>query len=252
MENNSRETDPVREPRDLYKILYPLAKIALDRKYKLFVTGEENILDQPTIYAANHIHMVDSLLISEAYTEHTRKPIRFAAKQEYFDGRGIDDKGKLGRTARFLMDHTLQIPVVREGGDRSTYQEFERNVARTLERGDSFAIHPEGTRSNDGRLHKFKSGVARLAIANQVPIVPVGLVYDSSSNGRKTNVELSFGEPFMPERLHQFPIALIPGVSNKANYIAQLIEDRVAEQTGMSQSGAFAVLRRLRNQGNPQ
>ena len=252
MEKQSSEIDPVHEPHDFYKILYPLAKLALDRKYDLTVVGEENILDQPAIYAANHIHMVDSLLISEAYTEHTDQPIRFAAKQEYFDGRGIDDKGKLGRTARFLMNHTLQIPVVREGGDRATYQEFERNVARTLERGDSFAIHPEGTRSNDGRLHKFKSGVARLAIANFVPVVPVGLVYDSSTNGRKTQVEISFGKPFMPEQLHQFPLALIPGVSNKANYITQLLEDRVAEQTGMQQSGAFAVLRKFRNSNNPQ
>lgn len=237
-----------KQPADLYKVFYPLVKVGLDHTYDRHIVGKEHILDEPTIYAANHIHMADSLLIAETYTEETGKPLRFAVKQGYFDGTGIDDKGKLGRTARFLMKHTLQIPVVREGGDRATYQLFEQGVKNTLERGDSFAIHPEGTRSNDGRLHKFKSGVARLAIANAVPIVPVGLVYDTHSNGRKTDVEISFGEPIMPEELHHLPYTALPGVRNKAEHLTRVIEGRVAHQTGMEQSGMFAVLRKFRNQ----
>ncbi len=243
------EKEPTpKQPRDLYELLYPLARFALDRKYVSNIIHPENILDRPAIYAANHIHAVDSLLISRAYTEETGEPIRFAVKQGYFDGTGIDDKGKLGRTAQFVMRHTLQVPVSREGNSRESYMRFEEGVRQTLERGDSFAIHPEGTRSNDGRLHKFKSGVARLAIANRVPVVPVGLVYHSQTNSQKEYVDLSFGEPVYPEDLSHLPYAALPGLKYKAEHLTQVIENRVAEQTGMKQSNTFAVLRKLRQQ----
>jgi 1-acyl-sn-glycerol-3-phosphate acyltransferase len=239
-----------KQPKDLYKLFFPFVSLALDYKYTRNIVGAENILDEPAIYAANHIHAVDSLLLSETYTEETGKPIRFAVKKGYFDGTGVDDKGKLGRTARFAMKHTLQVPVSREGNDRQSYQLFEDSVRQTLNRGDSFAIHPEGTRSNDGRLHKFKSGVARLAIANHVPIVPVGLVYDTHTNSRKVDVEISFGQPFFPDELKRLPYTALPGLKYKADHVTQVIENRVARQTGMNQSGAFAALRKLRQSNN--
>ena len=45
-----------------------------------------------------------------------------------------------------------------------------------MKRGNIIIIHPEGTRSNDGKLQKAKTGVARLALAAKVPILPVGLI----------------------------------------------------------------------------
>ncbi|MFZ1301517.1 MAG: lysophospholipid acyltransferase family protein [Candidatus Microsaccharimonas sp.] len=235
------------QPRDLYKLLYPIARTALNFKFNRYVQGEENILDEPAIYAANHILAADSLLVSTAYTEETGRPLRFAVKQGYLDGTGVDDKGKYGKSARFLMKHTLQVPVKPEGGDRAAQLAFEEGVRRTLERGDSFAIHPEGTRSTDGRLHKFKAGVARLAIANNVPIVPVGLVYDMHTNTRKIDVEILFGQPFMPDELHRLPYTAIPGLKYKADHVTQVIENRVADLTNMDQTGAFAVLRKFRH-----
>jgi len=235
-----------KEPIDLYRFIYPIGKLALNHKYNSNIINPENILDTPAIYAANHIHAVDSLLLTEAYTEETGNPLRFVIKDGYSKGTGIDDRGKLGRTAKFVVDHTLQIPVSREGNDRTSYKLFEDNVARTLARGDSLGIHPEATRSSDGRLYKFKAGAARLAIANKVPIVPVGFVYNTHTNSRKIDVDISFGQPILPEDLERFPYAMIPGLRNKAERVTQVIEHRVAEQTGMSQTNVFAVLRKLR------
>ena len=45
-----------------------------------------------------------------------------------------------------------------------------------LKQGKIIAIHPEGTRTLTGKLQKGKTGVARLALAAKVPVVPVGLV----------------------------------------------------------------------------
>jgi len=246
MEREPNQDNQPKQPVDLYRFIYPIAKLALDYKYHRNVINPENILDTPAIYAANHIHAVDSLLLTETYTEETGLPLRFVVKQGYADGTGMDDKGQFGRTARFVVNHTLQIPVSREGNDRANYQKFEANVKRTLERGDSFGIHPESTRSNDGRLYKFKAGAARLAIANKVPIVPVGFVYDTHTNSKKVDVNISFGEAIYPEDLEHLPYTIIPGLKNKADHLSQVLENRVAHQTGMSQTGVFAVLRKLR------
>ena len=250
MEKQLNPNEEPKQPLDLYRVIYPIAKLALDYKYDRHVTGAENILDTPAIYAANHIRAADSLLLTETYTEETGLPLRFVVKQGYADGTGIDDEGKWGRTAKFVVDHTLQIPVAREGNDRANYQKFEAGVKRTLERGDSFGIHPEATRSSDGRLYKFKAGAARLAIANKVPIVPVGLVYDTHTNSSKVDVAISFGRPIFPDELERLPYTLIPGLKNKAEYVTQTLENRVARQTGMSQTGIFAVLRKFRAPGN--
>src|SRR5699024_8006291 len=45
-----------------------------------------------------------------------------------------------------------------------------------LERGEVLGIYPEGTRSPDGRLHRGKTGVARLALASGAPVVPVAML----------------------------------------------------------------------------
>lgn len=45
-----------------------------------------------------------------------------------------------------------------------------------LRKGEWIGIFPEGTRSKDGSLGRFKSGAVRLAIENEVPIVPMAVV----------------------------------------------------------------------------
>lgn len=41
--------------------------------------------------------------------------------------------------------------------------------------GASLIVFPEGSRTSDGRLMKFKGGIFLLAIENQWPIVPVSV-----------------------------------------------------------------------------
>ncbi len=234
------------EKSDAYKVFYPLIRAGLDTRYHRMVDGTENIPDQPAVYAANHVQFADSPLIAASYTEATGKPLRFAAKQEYFDGKGIDDRGKFGRPVKWFMEHTHMIPVDRENTNPRAFQVFQETVTDRIRQGNSVALHPEGTRSEDGRLHKFKSGAARIALALSVPIVPVGLVYARYDNQRKAHVEIHFGKPIMPEEFHGLPYALIPGQGKKAEHLIQVVEDRVADLTGLEQDGVFAQLRKLR------
>lgn len=45
--------------------------------------------------------------------------------------------------------------------------------AQRLKAGNRVVIYPEGTRTKDGKLGKFKTGGAALAISSQVPVLPV-------------------------------------------------------------------------------
>lgn len=44
-----------------------------------------------------------------------------------------------------------------------------------LEEGACVAVYPEGSRSRDGRVHRLRSGVARLAATHEVPVVPASV-----------------------------------------------------------------------------
>jgi 1-acyl-sn-glycerol-3-phosphate acyltransferase len=45
-----------------------------------------------------------------------------------------------------------------------------------LREGGLFGIYPEGTRSPDGKLYKGHTGVARLSLRNQVPVLAVAMI----------------------------------------------------------------------------
>ena len=53
------------------------------------------------------------------------------------------------------------------------WQHVERQGGKLLARGCSLIIWPEGHRSRDGRLRRFKNGAFQLALATGRPIVPV-------------------------------------------------------------------------------
>lgn len=240
-----------KEKTDYYPQLYPIARYMIDRRFDRTVTGEENILDEPAVYVPNHIIIEDSPIVAVSFTETTGRPLRFVAKQEFFDGKGIDDKGKWGRMTRWVVEHTHMIPIDRESTSPRDLMTFQNTVAHRLRQGDSVALHPEGTRSDDGKLHKFRSGAARIAIAEKVPIVPVGLVYGKYSNNRKTHVDVMFGQPILVEEYTKLPHALLPR-PQKANHFMNVAEERVAELTGMNQTGAFAQLRKFRKMPRPE
>lgn len=73
---------------------------------------------------------------------------------------------------KLFFNSGMQIPVPR--GSRKGSHEAYQKSSQALKDGTSLVIFPEGTIPTFvPRMKKFKSGAFRLAIENQVPIVPI-------------------------------------------------------------------------------
>jgi len=118
----------------------------------------------PVILAPNHLAVVDSFIVPLVLP----RPVAFLAKAEYFQGSGA--KGAL---SRWVFGSLGAIPVER-GRGRAAKEALDA-AERVLLDGGAFGIHPEGTRSPDGRLYRGRTGVARLALSTGAPVVPVAL-----------------------------------------------------------------------------
>jgi 1-acyl-sn-glycerol-3-phosphate acyltransferase len=150
----------------LYRTLELTLAPALRAVYRPDVTGAGHIpVSGPVILAANHQSFADEFFIPLA----ARRQVFYFAKAEYFTGPGL--RGK----AMAAFFHGMgQVPVER-GDTRSAAAVIDVGV-RVLGEGKALGIFPEGTRSPDGRLYKFRTGVARLALRSGASVVPVGIV----------------------------------------------------------------------------
>lgn len=82
-------------------------------------------------------------------------------------------KASLG-TFPFLGWHlrrTGHVLVQRENPGAQVFKQ----IVRLMGEGHSLMVFPEGTRSRDGAVRRFKSGIFRLAIQSGLPVVPIAV-----------------------------------------------------------------------------
>lgn len=160
--------------------------------YKPWVEGLDNVPQTgPAILASNHNAVWDSVFLPLML----KREVVFMGKADYFTGTGLK-----GWATKAFMSAVGTIPVDRAGG-RASEAALQAGLDR-LAQGELFGIYPEGTRSPDGRLHRGKTGVARLAILSGAPIVPVAMIgmHDAQPIGqtlpsRDANIGIRIGEP---------------------------------------------------------
>ncbi|MET0821792.1 MAG: lysophospholipid acyltransferase family protein [Aeromicrobium sp.] len=146
--------------------------------------------DGPVVLAPNHLAEIDSLVLCVALP----RRLTFVAKSEYF-ARGGAAAWLYGTLCRL----TGQVPISRGGGGSA--DAALDAAAGILRRGGVWAIYPEGTRSPDGRLYRGRTGVARVALATQCAVVPVGVTGTRSVDPpgrrgwRRGRVEIRLGQP---------------------------------------------------------
>lgn len=134
--------------------------------YRPKVEGMHHIPKRgPAIIASNHVSFADSIFLPLV----VRRQIVFIAKSDYFVGKGLK-----GFFSKLFFKGVGTIPVDRSGG-KSAHAALETGL-RVLSEGELFGIYPEGTRSPDGKLYRGKTGVARLALQSQAPVIPVAMM----------------------------------------------------------------------------
>ena len=145
-----------------YVLLGPILRVV----YRPRVEGLENIPSEgPAILASNHLSFSDSIFLPLVCP----RQITFLAKDAYFTAPGI--KGWIQKT---FFRAVGQVPIDRSGGSAS--EAALQTGLRVLSEGKLLGIYPEGTRSPDGKLYRGKTGVARMALEAQVPVIPVAMI----------------------------------------------------------------------------
>lgn len=113
----------------------------------------------PVIIVANHQSVCDFFIMGFLI----RGPFKFIAKKEFFSTPFI---GWIFRMGQHL---TLDRNNSKQG------MKAVRQASKALDHGFSIVVFPEGTRTSDGQIKAFQSGLFYLAIKKQVPVVPVRL-----------------------------------------------------------------------------
>src|SRR5512140_123782 len=153
-----------------------------------------------------------------------RKPYIFMANHESFLDGPLVMTHIPGSARVILKKSILRIPIVgtamrfvgfvpvdrkgAEGGKKS----IGRAAALMRERGYSYLIFPEGTRSRDGRLGPFRRGGFFLALESGAPIIPItirgtfALMPKGQWFARKGTVKIAFHDPvpvaaYIPETM---------------------------------------------------
>jgi 1-acyl-sn-glycerol-3-phosphate acyltransferase len=124
------------------------------------VEGRENIPAGVCMFAANHTSNADAAAIVGAIP----RCLAIFGRKSLFD---IPIVGLAFRLAKF-------VPVDR--GNRDAALASVKLAVAYMKTGSSFLVYPEGTRSPDGRLSRFKKGSFVMAIEAGVPVVPVACV----------------------------------------------------------------------------
>ena len=134
--------------------------------FRPWVKGLENMpRTGPVIVVCNHLSFVDSVFLPLVVD----RQMAFLAKSDYFTGPGIK-----GWAIRFFMTSAGQLPIDRSGGKAS---EASLNAGlQVLAEGKVLSIYPEGTRSPDGRMFRGRTGVARMILEANVPVIPAAVI----------------------------------------------------------------------------
>lgn len=155
---------------------------------RLQVEGAHHVPDDGgVLLASTHQSHADSVAVGVAVT----RPVHFLGDLR------LTTWPVLGP----LLPRLGMVPLRRGAADTAAMQV----LTDLLDDGAAVAVYPEGSRSRDGRIHRLRSGVARLAASTGVPIVPTAVVgiFEVWPIGKRPRlrggrVTVRFGPPLAP------------------------------------------------------
>ena len=140
-----------------YSIFWALIYVWLNPLWKISIKGRENIDRKKTyVIISNHQSALDIVVLYRLYTH-----FKWIAKRELFRVPFVGWNLTLNR----------HVPIERSS-PRSAVVMMKKALDH-LHQGSSILIFPEGTRSEDGVIKRFKEGAFLIAQKAEVAILPV-------------------------------------------------------------------------------
>lgn len=126
---------------------------------KLNVEGRDRVdPEKQYVFVCNHLSNFDIPTLFAAIPHR----IRYLAKKEIY---------KIPIVATAMR--RVGIVKIDRGAGKGAHAKINAGIIQARAHGYSLIIFPEGTRSRDGDFHGLKKGAFRIAITNQMDIVPV-------------------------------------------------------------------------------
>jgi 1-acyl-sn-glycerol-3-phosphate acyltransferase len=178
-----------------WRVGAPIVAVVVRALFRVRVAGIHHVpLQGPAILAFVHVSVLDGPCLAAEVAWRRRRTVRFLVASEIFD---VPVSG-------WFLRHYSQIPVRRGQKDAGALDE----VIATIRRGAVTAMAPEGiVNPTPGELQRTRSGIARIALPTDSPVIPVGIWGTHrrwSKSGRhwgrpfRPRLALAFGDPIEP------------------------------------------------------
>lgn len=143
-------------------------------------------LERPCVVTANHQSIFDIALVAALIPP----PLYFVSRSEILD---VPVVGSVLRRG----DHLIVRP-----GYKSDNEDVLRRARERLEQGAVIVVFPEGRRSEDGHVGRFRDGAFRLAQMARCPIVPLAIAGTRHAlpKGTRTIRSCPVAAAFLPAR----------------------------------------------------
>jgi len=209
-----REKADIKLPRSWFahNPMKNMLKILLGLYFKLKGDGVENLPSSPFILAPNHQSFLDGLFVLSFLKKRLIKNTYFYAKEKHVKSWWL--KFLASRSNVIVMDINKELKLSLQ------------KLAEVLKRGNNIIIFPEGTRSRDGKVGRFKRTFAILSKELNVPVVSVAIkgAFEALPTGSTIpmpfkEIEVKFLEAVYPE-------------GHTYDSLNELVNKRVADEVG--------------------
>ncbi|MGZ4153321.1 MAG: lysophospholipid acyltransferase family protein [Actinomycetota bacterium] len=193
------------------------------------VFGLENLepLRPPVMFISNHSSHLDATLILTTLPPKWRNRTATAAAKDYF----FDVWWRSAFTALVYGG----FPIERGGGEKATAKAKE-----LIREGWNLIVFPEGTRSPDGWMQRFRHGTAKLAIDMDMPVMPIGIVGASVAMPKGRN----WPKPGRPPIRVRYGEALRPAEGESHQELSLRMQQAIAELFDEDRSSWWEARRR--------
>lgn len=169
-----------------YTIAWNAVNILWRLWFKLEFRGLENVPKSgPFVFCSNHVSGLDPTIVCLAVP--TKIKLRFLGKAELFSNWFL----------RLLLGKGLGAFAIERGAADTSALDKATNIVKE---GGVLAIFPEGTRSKDGSLLRFKSGMSLIVQQAKADVLPCCITYTKGKKFR-SKVIVNVGELMTYESL---------------------------------------------------